>query len=345
MSEKNIWEWLNIEPTTETAVIKSAYASQLKLYHPEEHPDEFQELQMAYKSALKYAKLAGKIYGADLSADNKALNLYEKSEPEPVKQPEPEPAGLIEPEPAKTEWQEPDGKSAQELLKEMIPEQPQTAEQSDIFDYRKIMEDELCRQYMKDFSYFVMNPYLRNNIGAWEIFLDLEKYSNLYKDESFYAKIMEKICSMWGFKIKTLDFFEKWFTEQGAQELVKSSVWRRKKSVFKNMFAWGKGWKTVKQKSLEKIIRRKAETDSEYIQIYLKYASENEELIVKNYKENRGRKREIIVFLLVLIIFRCLSCMADDTMEKKRRAEREQRYQQERIENLRENLERQQTEE
>ncbi len=52
----NIWEWLDISPTTDIAKIKSAYARQAKLYHPEEHPEEFKALQRAYKEAVSRAR-------------------------------------------------------------------------------------------------------------------------------------------------------------------------------------------------------------------------------------------------------------------------------------------------
>ena len=55
----DIWEWLDIPPSTDIAEIKSAYARQAKIYHPEEHPEEFKALQNAYKTALRIAKCQG----------------------------------------------------------------------------------------------------------------------------------------------------------------------------------------------------------------------------------------------------------------------------------------------
>lgn len=52
----NIWEILGIPPTEDIGKIKSAYARQAKLCHPEEHPEEFKTLQNAYKIAVKLAK-------------------------------------------------------------------------------------------------------------------------------------------------------------------------------------------------------------------------------------------------------------------------------------------------
>lgn len=50
------WSILGIPPTTSLIEIKKAYARQSQLYHPEEAPLEFQELQEAFQAALKWAK-------------------------------------------------------------------------------------------------------------------------------------------------------------------------------------------------------------------------------------------------------------------------------------------------
>ena len=51
---KTPWQVLGLSgPTADKKAIKRAYAQQVKLYHPEEHPEEFQALQAAYQEALK----------------------------------------------------------------------------------------------------------------------------------------------------------------------------------------------------------------------------------------------------------------------------------------------------
>lgn len=53
---KTPWQVLGLAgPTSDKKAIKRAYAQQVKLYHPEEHPEEFQALQAAYQEALKRA--------------------------------------------------------------------------------------------------------------------------------------------------------------------------------------------------------------------------------------------------------------------------------------------------
>ena len=52
----NIWETLGIEPTEDIKTIKEAFSKRSKEVHPEENPEEFQELKRAYNIALKIAK-------------------------------------------------------------------------------------------------------------------------------------------------------------------------------------------------------------------------------------------------------------------------------------------------
>ena len=49
---KSAWEILGIEPTENKRVVKKAYAKMLAKYHPEDYPNEFQEIQNAYKSIM-----------------------------------------------------------------------------------------------------------------------------------------------------------------------------------------------------------------------------------------------------------------------------------------------------
>lgn len=52
----NIWETLGIEPTTDVKLIRSRYAELVRLYHPEDQPEIYQEIVEAYQKALTYAR-------------------------------------------------------------------------------------------------------------------------------------------------------------------------------------------------------------------------------------------------------------------------------------------------
>jgi hypothetical protein len=53
-----VWAILAIAPTRDPALIRKAYAAQLKQSHPEENPGGFQRLRAAYETALRMAKMA-----------------------------------------------------------------------------------------------------------------------------------------------------------------------------------------------------------------------------------------------------------------------------------------------
>ena len=76
---KTPWQVLGLAgPTSDKKAIKRAYAQQVKLYHPEDHPEEFQALQVAYQEALKrateIASQESKGVGADFLGDQSASN-------------------------------------------------------------------------------------------------------------------------------------------------------------------------------------------------------------------------------------------------------------------------------
>ena len=52
----NIWETLGIEPTTNIKLIRRRYAELVRLYHPEDQPEIYQEIVEAYQEALTYAR-------------------------------------------------------------------------------------------------------------------------------------------------------------------------------------------------------------------------------------------------------------------------------------------------
>lgn len=74
---KTPWQVLGLAgPTSDKKAIKRAYAQQVKLYHPEDHPEEFQALQAAYQEALKratdLASQESRGAGADFLGDQSA---------------------------------------------------------------------------------------------------------------------------------------------------------------------------------------------------------------------------------------------------------------------------------
>lgn len=50
------WKRLQLEPTNDIKAIRRAYAQQLKLYHPEENPEGYQQLRQAYEQIMTEIK-------------------------------------------------------------------------------------------------------------------------------------------------------------------------------------------------------------------------------------------------------------------------------------------------
>lgn len=65
--KSDIWTLLGIAPTSDKKTIRSAYAAQSRLHHPEEEPEYFVELNQAYRQALSLARTAE----ADGSSENR----------------------------------------------------------------------------------------------------------------------------------------------------------------------------------------------------------------------------------------------------------------------------------
>jgi len=64
----NIWATLGLDPTDNPREIKRAYAKMLAQYHPEEHPEKFEEIHWAYTLALQYGTAWAEVLPLDLSA-------------------------------------------------------------------------------------------------------------------------------------------------------------------------------------------------------------------------------------------------------------------------------------
>lgn len=90
----NVFQILEIEPTTDKKEIKRAYARLVKRYHPEEFPEEWEKIHGAYEQALKMAEQGKPLMREEASVQTEApkLPVQEKdpaAEP-PVQEKDPE---------------------------------------------------------------------------------------------------------------------------------------------------------------------------------------------------------------------------------------------------------------
>ncbi len=172
----DIWEWLGIPPSTDIAKIKSAYARQAKIYHPEEHPEEFKALQNAYKTALRLAKSQGTV--TYVMPVNMPTENEKKEEPE-------------------------------------IPEEPEKEHSFDYSDVDSYGDREL---FFRQFLLIAKNPYLCNNLDAWEYFLNRKESVELFADTRFRMNFVRTMCSHSGWRRKTILFFERYLNKFHTEE-------------------------------------------------------------------------------------------------------------------------------
>ena len=133
------WNILGIERTTDTRLIKKAYASKVKECHREDNPQEWMQLHDAYKAALNYAK----------SVNKNDMNVILEKAREVHVEPQEEPSEESQDEPS----EEPNEKSSEESQDEPsqeLPEASQTTQNQEIgeiFDRIKNDYDKLGAQY------------------------------------------------------------------------------------------------------------------------------------------------------------------------------------------------------
>jgi len=90
-----MWKTLGIEPTRDLAVIKKAYARQVKRYRPDTHPEQYQSLREAFDQAKRHAK-SGQSSNASRTADRPKYAADESTDAPPSGPALAE--GLLEPE-------------------------------------------------------------------------------------------------------------------------------------------------------------------------------------------------------------------------------------------------------
>ena len=274
---KSIWEWLEIEPTGEISEIRAAYARQVKKYHPEDTPEEFEQLQKAYKSALRQARAAKRTETVPQSVQAGVTSELGAT-------PDLEIAGT------------PD-----EVESEIVSDSE--------YDFAEVGKDEPEQQCLKEIEYIIMNPYLRNTEEAWNIFFNRERYRQLFKKQEFCEKMQDRICRMWGLQRKTLFLIEQQFKAEGYEQLIEKKEWKQKKSFIRNLHIISyKNKKTQKQKNLNKLLENQTNGLEDYMDLYMNYTSQSYGAVYEEYRINRCQFKQMLISIIILILFMIISC-------------------------------------
>lgn len=293
----NIWELLGIAPTTDINRIKSAYARQAKLYHPEEHPAEFTALQNAYKSAVRMAK---------------SRNITEVVPTMSVAIP------VVSPKPQKERT----------------------------FDFSGVDVYGDRETFFRQFLLIAKNPYLRNNLIAWDYFLNQKDFGHLFTDTDFRMEFVRTMCGLPGWRRKTILYFEGFLNQFHADEnrpddgkwetglrcfFIRKLPYPRLPAFCVDRFLTKEGM--AFQKKLHSQISRSLgrELDYEmksdllkYMKLYLSYAEPKEAYIERLH--SGWKSQQIALNVLVLLICLVMAASAVRLTEQKRETARGMAY-------------------
>lgn len=347
-----IWEQLEIPPTKDIAAIRSAYAARAKELHPEEHPEEFQELQKAYKAAVKYAKSG--VAAVEFTKEDPAVHIE-----------------AVKTEQIKSDAQM-EADAEPEIRKEMrlaTPGEDGNSEQTFEYDYREIREETASDQFFQEFFYIAWNPWLINNRICWDLFLRRPQYRILFEDRDFRKNLVMTMCMLSGWHRNTIRYFDgflKSFQKEGEGKAeTEYFLWKWKKNRL-----WNKGlittekWITKEQKELQDILlsaagkrigviprekKEKAEFFEDrravavYLLTYLNYAPKHAQRLEKMYQTNKTGKSFARSMFLVLLFWLCLlvyiNLTGDVPKKQTEQEKRQEEWEQEREDNMKKYLE------
>lgn len=202
----NIWEWLGIPPTTDIAKIKSAYARQAKLYHPEEHPEEFKALQKAYKEAVQRVR-SQNARTSNIPREQPTDITGQKTEREQtadITGQRTERGQTADMSGQRAEQEQTADMSGQRIERGQAEEGPEYS-----FDYSGVDAYGDRERFFKQFLLISRSPYLRNNLHAWEYFLHQDAYCKLFENTDFRIRFVRAVCGVTGWRRKTILYFQK----------------------------------------------------------------------------------------------------------------------------------------
>ena len=169
---EHIWEILKTEKTTDVAVIKRAYAARAKECHPEEHPEEFKQLQRAYREAVAWAREAAE------TPPREAVEWTRAKEAAPP--PDPETAGTGE---------EAAGSPGFTAVTDAVREAEKQGRKE---------------RLAEEMWLAVKNPYLQNCPAYWRHLFAREEYRELFADAAFMGKMARILARQGGWYRSTI---------------------------------------------------------------------------------------------------------------------------------------------
>lgn len=369
MWSANQWSILGIEATANISEIKAAYAKKAKLVHPEEYPEEFQELQKAYKSAMKYAKMQNtykvavkvpNIEKKEIIPDDKVVFKPDNIIKEEIKSNKNDILELKDISEDTIESSNIFNKKTVSIQKditwkEIAPKHKETIiDDEPEFVYDEISYEEKSQQCILDMICLAKNIYLINDIRCWEWFFSREEYRELYQNDAFRLNFVETIRQIFGWTRKTLLYIEAFLKtyQKGASKPTETNTikWKvlKRPKLFDHMKAKQNNV-TNAQKKVHDIILAGVKNNGylgnindhdsflEYIRIYLDYAHNNIGRVEDLYQSGRNSTHiltYICAFAIVLIILMLYGLVSGKNYQQTEQEKRLEKWEQQRLENI-----------
>lgn len=323
----NIWETLGITYTSDISEIKRAYARRAKECHPEEHPEEFHRLQEAYKAAMKLAKSDAmpvpqateeelgrteimeimKTVEAEprafAAADNKRVKFenLEAVNSEPVN---PE---SVNPEPPREELPTADFQS---LKKEEAPEAQENYDFAEIREEEERQKEQALADFRKMLMRMIWNPYVRNNVEIWKIFIRRKKIDEFFQNLGYRAEFVRLMYEerFAGWHRDLIQFFHEYLMKFQTPKYPSFELQTEKWNWLLQHAETDRGLLTspgtpeekqnyysisIQNKDLRSVIQGKPGQfwEERYLVWYLDYAEKNEERLKNLYRDWVDRRK------------------------------------------------------
>jgi hypothetical protein len=136
----DFWAVLDLQSTTDIPTIKKAYAAKLKIHHPEDDPEGFQRVRLAYENALKFAQYNKRMI--IIAASGQQGQLFRESS---------------------------------DCSQDLVHISPSIALNRDI----QSTKEEIINEFIGRVKTLYTDPNLKNDLTQWKHILEDEKYWNL----------------------------------------------------------------------------------------------------------------------------------------------------------------------
>lgn len=179
---------LGVSPGASKREIKRAYAAMLRMYHPEDYPEEFQKIQEAYET-LNKGSAPENGFSEEAYSREDFHGTQEEKEPEKFQ----------EPFRNQEKYRETEQQEEQYRRKIQEEEYQKAREQLDFEkaewkaqEEKKLKEKEVIAAALKDLAIIVNTPSKRHRLKAYEDFFVIEEY----KEILFLPECVEGVCKI-----------------------------------------------------------------------------------------------------------------------------------------------------